>query len=171
MAGRSSRFAYHAAAVPFRRRLVSYLALALIAAGAACTKDEPQVPTSSAAVSGGPVTSNEAVTFVPGRYRYTFHGIDASLNMEGSRAALDIRNTSGAELAAPVIYVIGQDGTRYDATIEGAGSIADGASASLTVTFPDAVKPDTVGLMVLSFGADNVGAFAPVAAGASSPSG
>lgn len=148
------------------RKIACCLALVALAAGAACTKDEPQVPTPSSTVSGGPVTSNRAVTFVPGKYRYTFNGIDASLSLDASRGALDIQNDSGADLAAPVIYVITQDGKRYDATIEGAEAVADGASVSLTVTFPDAVTADTAGLIVLSFGSDNVGAFAPVPVGA-----
>ena len=137
-----------------------------LATGAACTKDEPQVPTPSTSVSGGPVTSNQAVAFVPGKYRYAFDGINASLTLEASTGALEIENDSGGDLAAPVIYVIAQDGTRYDASIEGAKAIADGDPASLTVTFPDAITADTAGLIVLSFGSDNnVGAFAPVPVG------
>lgn len=144
--------------------------MALLVTAAACTRDEPQVVSSTPTISGGPVTSNAAVTFAPGKYRYTFNGIDASLTLDGSKGALEIQNASGAELAAPVIYAIGQDGTRYDAAIQDSAAIADGASASLTVTFPDAVEADTVGLIVLSFGSDNVGAFAPVPVGGSSPS-
>jgi hypothetical protein len=144
------------------RGIACCLALALLAAGAACTKDEPQVPTASLTPSGGPVTSNQAVAFVPGAYRYTFNGIDASLSFDGSTGALKIENASGAELAAPVIYAITGDAARHDGVIEGAVPIADGASDSLTVTFPDAVTAESVGLIVLSFGSDNVGAFAPV---------
>ncbi len=144
--------------------------MVLLAAGAACTKGAPQASSTATSTVGGPVTSNESVAFARGKYRYTFNGIVASLSLEGSTGALDIQNGSGAELAAPVIYAIGQDGTRYDATVESAAAIADGASASLTVEFPGAIKPDTVGLIILSFGSDNVGAFAPVAAAGSSPS-
>lgn len=156
--------------MPSRRRIAYCLAVALLATGAACTKGEPQASSTATSTGGGPVTSNESVAFVRGKYRYTFNGIVASLGLEGSTGGLDIENGSGAELAAPVIYAIGQDGTRYEATVESAAPIADGDSASLTVTFPAAVKPDTVGLIILSFGSDNVGAFAPVAAAGSSPS-
>ena len=121
---------------------------------------------STPTASGGPVTSNAAVAFVPGEYRYTFNGIVATLSMDGSTGALDIQNASGAELAAPVVYAITDDAARHDATIEGAGPIVDGGSASLTAKFPDAVTADTAGLIVLSFGSDNVGAFAPVPVGA-----
>ena len=152
------------------RRIAQCLFVALLVTGAACTRDEPQVVSPTPIVSGGPVTSNAAVTFAPGKYRYTFNGIDATLTLDGSIGALEIQNASGAELAAPVIYAIGQDGTRHDATIQDSAAIADGSSASLTVTFPDAVKADTVGLIVLSFGSDNLGAFAPVPVGGPSPS-
>jgi hypothetical protein len=166
----SQRFAYHAAAVRSFRRISYPLILALLAIGVACTRDEPQVASPTPTVSGGPVTSNAAVTFAPGKYRYTFNGIDASLMLDASTGVLEIENASGAELAAPVIYAVAQDGTRYDAAIQGSAAIADGSSASLTVTFPDAVKADTAGLIVLSFGSDNVGAFAPVPVGGPSPS-
>lgn len=145
------------------RRIAYGFALMLLCVGAACTGDEPQVSSPSLATpSGGPVTSNQAVAFEPGAYRYTFNGVVASLTLDGSTGALDVENDSGTRLGAPSIYAITGDGARYEATIEGAAPIADQASDSLTVSFPDAVTADTAGLLVLSFGSDNVGAFAPV---------
>lgn len=138
-------------------------ALVVLAAGTSCTRDEPQVASPSATTpSAGPVTSNQAVAFKPGAYRYTFHGVVASLTFDGSTGALDVANASGARLGAPSIYVITGDASRYGVVIEGAAPIADGGSGSFAVSFPDAVTADTAGLIVLSFGSQNVGAFAPV---------
>ena len=46
--------------------------------------------------------------------------------------------------------------------VEGAAPIADGEQVTLEFTFPEAVTPQTIGLAILSFGDDNVGAMAPV---------
>jgi hypothetical protein len=100
--------------------------------------------------------------FVPGSFIYQFNGITAQATFEGDVATMNIRNGTGAALGAPSLYVLGADDRRYDGAVDGAAPIADGEQVTLEFTFPGAVAPQTIGLAVLSFGDDNVGAMAPV---------
>lgn len=139
--------------------------VACVFAIAACT-DRGEAPPSSSAVtpSGEGVVSVDTgnTDFVPGRFIYQFNSITAQVTFAGNVATMNIRNGTGAELGLPSLYVIGTDDRRYDGTAEGAGAIADGEQVTLEFSFPDAVTPQTIGLAVLSFGEDNVGAMAPV---------
>jgi hypothetical protein len=118
----------------------------------------------------GPVTTNEDVIFVPGEYRYAFNNIVATLTLHGSKGTLDVKNASGADLGAPSIYAITRDDHRFDAQVASAAAVADGSEASFEVVFPAEVTEKTQGLIVLSFGDENYGAFAPVARPSASPS-
>ena len=141
------------------------LLVACVLVTAACTGDGEAPPSSSAASpSGEGVVSVDTgdTDFVPGRFIYQFNSITAQVTFVGSVATMNIRNGTGAELGAPSLYVIGADDRRYDGAVEGADVIADGEQVTLEFTFPEAVTPQTVGLAVLSFGEDNVGAMAPV---------
>ncbi len=102
------------------------------------------------------------VRFQPGEYSYGFGGITATLSFDASTATLEVKNASGAALDAPSLYVIDGTGARYDGTVDAAAAIPDGDSATFQVTFPDEVKPKTIGLVILLFGDSNYGALAPV---------
>lgn len=123
--------------------------------------DEPRSPTAS---SGPGVVSEDSddTRFVPGRFMYRFNSITAQATFEGSQATMTIRNDSGSELGAPSFYVVGADDRRYDGMSQDAAPIASGQQVTLEFTFPEPVMPQTIGLAVLSFGALNVGAMAPV---------
>ena len=133
---------------------------------AACTRggDPTDGPTSPAGPSGTGVISEDGgdTRFVPGRFVYRFNSITAQATFEGSVAAMSVTNDSGSELGVPSLYVIGADDRRYDGMTQDAAPIASGEQATLEFTFPEAVVPQTIGLAVLSFGALNVGAMAPV---------
>ncbi len=75
---------------------------------------------------------------------------------------MDVKNASGAELAAPSLYVVMGTGEQRDGVVTDAAPIPDGESATFQVTFPDDVNERTVGLVILSFGDANYGALAPV---------
>ncbi len=81
---------------------------------------------------------------------------------DGSDASMDVKNASGAELAAPSLYVVMGTGEQRDGVVTDAATIPDGESATFQVTFPDDVDEQTIGLVILSFGDSNYGAFAPV---------
>jgi hypothetical protein len=155
------------------RRTLSIFLLALACLLPACT-DNGSAPSGSAASltpSGeGPVTANEDVSFIPGEYRYSFNNITATLTLHGSKGTLDVKNASGDDLGPPGIYAITRDDHRFDAQVVSAVAVADGSSASFEVMFPAEVTEKTEGLIVLSFGDENYGAFAPVARPSGSPS-
>ena len=138
----------------------------VVGALAACTKgggDHP-TPTPSSPPTSASATPVGPEHFQPGEYRYSFNGVTASLSFDGSSARLDVTNASGADLAAPALYVIDGTGRREDGTIADAASIANGADGTFHVTFPDAVNAKTIGLVILLFGDSNYGAFAPAPA-------
>ena len=141
------------------------LIVACVLVAAACTGDGDAAPSSSAASpSGDGVVSVDSgdTDFVPGRFIYQFNSITAQVTFVGNVATMNIRNGTGAELGQPSLYVVGADDRRYDGTAGGADAIADGEQVTLEFTFPDVVTPQTIGLAVLAFGEDNVGAMAPV---------
>jgi hypothetical protein len=145
------------------RGLERWLALAL-ALAAACTGGGATSSTRTPTVAPSSAIPIGPVHFQPGEYRYVFGGVTASLSFHGSAATLDVTNASGAELAAPGVYVVLGTGEHVDGTLAGAAPIADGGSATFQVTFPNQVTSKTIGLVILLFGDSNYGAFAPVPA-------
>ncbi len=140
------------------------LPLIVLVAAAACTGDgdDGQTPTPTATTTS-PVPTGP-VRFEPGAYRWEFGGVTADLVFDGSDATMDVENASGAELAAPSLYVVEGSGTRRDGVVADAAPIPDGESATFQVTFPAQVTDETIGLVILLFGGSNYGAFAPVPA-------
>ena len=86
------------------------------------------------------------------------------LVLDGSDAEMDVKNATGAELAAPSLYAVLGSGAQRDGVVTDAAAIPDGETATFHVTFPDDVDERTVGLVILSFGDSNYGALAPVPA-------
>jgi hypothetical protein len=148
-----------------RRTAVACVALTL--AAAACTGgDEGSADPSAAPSADGVVSEDTGNTeFVPGRFIYQFNSITAQATFDGSVATLNVRNGTSGELGAPELYVLATDDRRYDGTAEGASPIAEGEQVTLEFAFPDDVTPQSIGLAVLQFGDDNVGAMAPVPRG------
>ena len=145
------------------RFLMPTLACVLVAA--ACTGGESTTSTSPAVTpSGDGVVSVDTgdTDFIPGRFIYQFNSITAQATFEGNVATMTIRNGTGTELGVPSLTVVGADDRRYDGAAEGGTSIADGEQVTVAFTFPDEVSPQTIGLAVLAFGDDTVGAMAPV---------
>ena len=133
------------------------LATACTGGGAGGSTKTPTVAPTSAAPTG-------PVHFQPGEYRYGFGGVTASLSFDGSAATLEVKNASGADLAAPGLYVVLGTGEHVNGSVAGAAPIVDGSSATFQVTFPDQVTSKTIGLVILLFGDSNYGAFAPAPA-------
>jgi hypothetical protein len=138
--------------------LLAFLASACTGDVDGATSRPPATP------SGQGVISEDTgdTEFLPGRFIYQFNSITAQAAFEGNVATMNIRNGTGAELGVPSLSVLGADDRRYEGVVEGAGPIGDGEQVSLEFTFPDAVNPPSIGLVVLTFGDDNVGAMAPV---------
>jgi hypothetical protein len=138
--------------------LALVLATACTGGGGDGSSKTPTIAPPTSAVPTGPVR------FQPGEYRYGFGGVTASLSFDGSAAMLEVKNASGGELAAPALYVVSGTGEHVDGSVAGAAPIADGASATFQVTFPNQVTSKTIGLVILLFGDSNYGAFAPAPA-------
>jgi hypothetical protein len=148
------------------RRILPLIVLVL-ALGVACTgegdgEDQPTRTPAETPTSPTPPVPTGPVRFEPGHYRYEFGGVIADLVFDRSDATMDVKNTSGAELAPPALYVIDGTGAREDGVVADATPIPDGESATFVVTFPGSVTDETVGLVILLFGDSNYGAFAPV---------
>jgi hypothetical protein len=136
----------------------------MLALATACTGGGGDASTKTPTVAPSSAIPTGPVRFQPGEYRYGFGGVTASLSFDGSAATLEVKNASGAELAAPGLYVVSGTGEHVDGTVAGAAPIADGSSATFQVTFPGQVTSKTIGLVILLFGDSNYGAFAPAPA-------
>jgi len=130
---------------------------------AGCTKGGGHASPTPSSASTAPATPTHVgpENFQPGEYRYSFNSVTASLSFDGSSATLDVTDGSGADLAAPGLYVILGTGRRVDGTVTDPAPIANGASGTFQVTFPSTVTPKTIGLVILLFGDSNYGAMAP----------
>ena len=75
---------------------------------------------------------------------------------------MEVDNGSGYELGKPDLYVLDGVTTKtFDGKVIDAKPIADGATGDFQVSFPTEVTPKSLGLVILLFGSDNYGAFAP----------
>ena len=84
------------------------------------------------------------------------------LQLEDNTGTMEVDNASGFPLGKPDLYVLdGLTGARIDGSVLEAQPIEDGATASFQVQFPPEVTPKSLGLVILLFGSDNYGAFAP----------
>jgi hypothetical protein len=136
----------------------------VLALATACTGGGADGSTKTPTLAPTSVIPTGPVHFQPGEYRYGFGGVTASLSFDGSAATLEVKNASGADLAAPGLYVVSGTGEHVDGSVADAAPIADGSSAMFQVTFPDQVTSKTIGLVILLFGDSNYGAFAPAPA-------
>jgi hypothetical protein len=143
-------------------RRILPLIVFVLALGVACTGDGEDEPTRTRSETPASPVPTGPVHFEPGHYRYEFGGVIAELVFDGSDATMDVKNTSGAELAPPSLYVIDGTGAHEDGVVADAAPIPDGESATFVVTFADGVTDETIGLVALLFGDSNYGLFAPV---------
>ena len=129
-------------------------------AAVGCTGDGSSAPSSSASVPTG--TSTAPVVITPGEFEYSNAGLLVTLELHTNVGTMVVDNGTDHDLPKPDVYVI--DGTTA-AHIEGkvldAVPVAQGQTATFDVQFPRGVDEKSVGLVILEFGSDNYGAFAP----------
>ncbi len=155
------RFAYDAPSVSTLRSSVA-LPLALLAlVGTACHGSASQVQPTTPPTSAPTSTSATPTVITPGAFRYMTPGLLVTLELKTNTGTMMVRNGSGEDLGKPGLYVFDQSGKRINGKVLAAAPIADGAKASFRVQFPSEVNDKTVGLVILLFGGDNFGAFAP----------
>ena len=143
--------------------MIAVLAL-LAALTTACTESgSGGSGPSGGVVSGSGQTPSPAVA-KPGVYTLDKSGVSADLRYEAGGWTLIVTNRSGAQIAAPGIYLLGaRDGRRVAGRVTGYAPIPDGATYTFKVALARAVAPEDVGLAILLVGAANFGAFVPPA--------
>jgi hypothetical protein len=145
------------------RFLAFALALALGLVG--CTgggSDDTSTTPSTPSESPLPTVDVGPVAFVPGKYAYSYLGVEATLAWSGGNGTLEVHNGSGSELGLPGLYAVTAERPRVSGTVTDAAAIPVGASATFAVTFPSDLSPDVVGMIALLFGDEDWGAFSPV---------
>jgi hypothetical protein len=138
------------------------IALLVVVGAIACTGGSSPDATPSGSTSSTSALPSGPITFVKGEYESSIGDIDSRLRWAGGDGTLDVDNGSDQQIGAPSVYAITQAGESVDAELTDAAPIDAGASVSLAVRFPRSLRLDDVGLFVLSFGDENVGAMAPV---------
>lgn len=140
-----------------RRRLVVLLIGGFVAAGCGGGGgDSPGGGATGAANAGGDAGSGSSKTF-----SYVNNGLEASFTVSGTSGTFEVTNNSGKEVGAPGIYSLDPStGYRVDAAVDGAAPIAEGATASFQVTFPEGFDLIAAGFVGLEFGGEDYGGFA-----------
>jgi hypothetical protein len=150
-------FAYDAASMSSLRRFVAPAILLAVLDASEVT------PTGSGSQSASDQPTDVApASFTPGAFRYANAGLQVDLRLDSNTGTMDVDNGSGFALGKPDVYVLdGLTGRHIDGKVLDAQPVADGATASFQVQFPPEVTPKSLGLVILLFGSDNYGAFAP----------
>jgi hypothetical protein len=137
--------------------VVAVLAVACTGDGSTTTSGVPTSASSQPSNSG-----SVPPTFTPGHFEYSNAGLTVTLELKEHTGTMEVDNGSGHDLGKPDLYVIDGVTTRqFDGKVLDAAPIPDGDQATFQVQFPPEVTPKSLGLVILLFGADNYGAFAP----------
>ena len=142
-----------------RPSLPALAVVATIALGACTGGEEPSPGQAPAATSPPPTFSSEG-------YLYTSDtGIRALASFRGGRGTLEVENGTGGELGEPGLYLLdARTGGVVDAQVRPARPVGDGETRTFRVALARPVEPGGVGLVVLTIGGDDLGAFLPPAA-------
>jgi hypothetical protein len=138
--------------------------LLILFAATACTKDsgsQPVSPTGRSSSAPSPVTSTP-VAFTPGAFRYVNAGLVVTLTLKTNVGTMTVDNGTDHDLAKPDLYVLdGLSVKRIDGRVLNSQPIPQGGKQIFKVQFPPEVNDKEIGLVMLLFGPDNYGAFAP----------
>jgi hypothetical protein len=145
-----------------RRTIGIALAFLALLAVPACDPDGGNgaagSPTPSPSTSPAPTLSAEGFSYT------SKDGIRALATFRGDGGTLEVTNATGAEIAVPGVYLFhATTGEVVDAEVAPARPVADGTERAFRVTLSRAMPPGTIGLVVLTVGGDDLGAFLPPA--------
>jgi hypothetical protein len=102
------------------------------------------------------------VVITPGEFRYTNAGLVVTLELHTNAGTMVVDNGTDHDLPKPDVYVIdGTTGEQIDGKVVDSAAVAQGQKATFDVQFPRGVDQKSLGLVILEFGSDNYGAFAP----------
>jgi hypothetical protein len=129
-------------------------------AAAGCTGDGSSAPGTTSPKPTA--TSTTPVVITPGEFRYANAGLVVTLELHTNVGTMVVDNGSDHDLPKPDVYVIdGTTGEQIDGKVVDAAGVAQGQTATFDVQFPAGVDQKSLGLVILEFGSDNYGAFAP----------
>jgi hypothetical protein len=144
------------------RSLVLPLVLTAAAAVACTNGGSSDTTAASLTPTTAPPTVTTDVSIVPGEWTYEYLGVKATFDWkEGSPATLHVKNGSDNPIGAPEVYVVTKDQRHVDGKAGGSTPLDPGESGDYTVTFPDGLTVDDLGLVVLTLGDVNWGALGP----------
>lgn len=134
-----------------------------------CTADEGSSGgtangTGGTGPSGATFIPTPAVTFTgpPGTAVYTYanEGLVVTVDLDGNRGTLTVKNETPRDLEGPDVYVLdAADGHEIPGEVTSSAPIPAGATVSFDVAIGSIKDAGDIGLLVLLFGADNYGAF------------
>jgi hypothetical protein len=131
-----------------------------VLAAAGCTGDGSSAPRSTSTTPTAAPTTPVVIT--PGEFRYANAGLVVTLELHTNVGTMVVDNGTDHDLAKPDVYVIdGTTGEQIDGKVADAAAVAQGETATFEVEFPQGVDQKSLGLVILEFGSDNYGAFAP----------
>lgn len=109
--------------------------------------------------SPSPGTTTEAPA---GAYTFSLGGLEASLELRGSTAELEVHNGTGEGVGPPgVVWLGAVDGRERPAVVREAEPIPRGERVRLEVLFPPEFHPRRAGLIILTLDSIPWGAFNP----------
>jgi hypothetical protein len=136
-----------------------------VLAAVACTNGgtsrsiSPGSGSGSTAPTAVPTTQ---VAITPGEFRYVNAGLVVTLTLKTNIGTMVVDNGADHDLAKPDLYVLdGSTGKRIDGKVLNAQPVPQGGKQTFKVQFPPEVNDKELGLVILLFGPDNYGAFAP----------
>ncbi|HSL10557.1 MAG TPA: hypothetical protein VLA82_04500 [Actinomycetota bacterium] len=142
-------------------RMLLMLILSVLLVGA-CERSGDDVAPSPTAPA--PTTSPPPTLSSEGFLYTSKEGIRALATFDGARGRLEVENTTGAELAAPGLYVLdAATGAVVEADVSPTRPVADGDGATFRVRLDRPMPPASIGLVVLLIGDEDRGAFLPPA--------
>jgi hypothetical protein len=145
------------------RRLSALLAPLVLVGALACTNgSSTDSAASSTASESAPPTTTTDVTIVPGEWTYEYLGVKATFDWkEGSAPSLHVKNGSDNPVGAPDVYIVTKDQRHVDGKAANAAALDPGQAGDYTITFPDGLTVNDLGLVVLTLGDVNWGALGP----------
>ena len=146
-----------------RMRSTAFAVAVVVFALGACTREDGAPPTGddgSAQTSPPPLTSAESYVFTDAA------GIEARLTLHEHDASLTVANDTGEPLPRPGVFALdARDGSRVRWTVVDADLLPSGENSEFTVERPPVPEAKNIGLVVMTFGGEDYGAFVPPAPG------
>jgi hypothetical protein len=136
--------------------------LALIGSVACTNGTSTDSAATSADSATAPPTTTTDVSIVPGEWTYEYLGVKATFDWkEGSPPTLRVKNGSDNPVGAPAVYIVTKDQRHVDGKAGSATPLDPGQAGDYTITFPDGLTVNDLGLVVLTLGDVNWGALGP----------